>query len=48
MGFRVSELLRQPEVDDVYLITTFTDAHQEIVGLDITVNEVTGVNILHT
>ena len=45
---RVSELLCQTKVDDVDLVATFADSHEEVVGLDVTVDEVAGVDVLHT
>lgn len=43
---RVTVFLRQTKVDDIDLVTTLADAHQEIVRLDITVNERLGVDVL--
>jgi hypothetical protein len=48
VGFGISVLLGQTEVDDVYLISTLSNAHQEVVGLDITMDERLRVNILDT
>ena len=45
VSLRVTVLLGETEVDDIDLIATLADAHQEIVGLDITVDEVAGVDI---
>ena len=42
----ISELLRQSEVDDVDLVPTLADAHQEVIGLYVPVDEVAGVNVL--
>lgn len=42
----VSELLGKPEVNDIDLIATLTDSHQEVVRLDVTVDEVAGVDVL--
>ena len=36
---RVTVLLGQTEIDDIDLVTTLADAHEEVVGLDITVDE---------
>ncbi len=41
----VRELLGQSEVDDIDLVATFADAHQEIVGLDVMMNEVARVDV---
>lgn len=48
VGLRVTEFLRETEVDYIYLIAALADAHQEIVGFDVTVYEVTGVDVLDT
>lgn len=45
MGLGVTVLLRQAKVNDVDLVATFANAHKEIVGFDITVDEVTGVDV---
>lgn len=42
----VPELLGETEVDDVDLVATLPDAHQEVVGLDVTVDEVARVDVL--
>lgn len=47
MGLGVPVLLRKAEIDDVDLVATFSDTHKEVVGLDITMDEVTRVNILY-
>lgn len=44
----VAVLLGQTEVDDVDLVSTLANAHEEVVGLDITVNEGLGVDVLDT
>lgn len=46
MGLRVTVLLGETEIDDVDLIAPLTDAHQEVVRLDVTVDEGLGVNVL--
>jgi len=48
MDFRVPELLRETEIDDVDLITTFADSHEEVVGLDVPANEVSRMDVLDT
>jgi hypothetical protein len=40
MGFRVPELLCETEINDVDLIATFADSHEEVVGFDVPVDEV--------
>lgn len=42
----VTVLLGKTKVDNIDLVTTLTDAHQEVVGLDITVDKGLGVNVL--
>jgi len=42
----VTVLLGQTEINDIDLVTTLTNAHQEVVGLDITVDEGLGVDVL--
>ena len=44
---RIPVLLGQTKIDDVDLIPTLTNSHQEIVGLDITVYERLCVNVLY-
>lgn len=46
MRLGVTILLGQPKVDDVDLISTLSDAHQEIVRLDVTMNERLGMDVL--
>ena len=43
---RVPVLLGQTEIDDVDLVATLPNAHQEVVGLDVAVNEVARVDVL--
>jgi len=45
--FGVAILFRETEVDDVHLVGPLTEADQEIVGLDIAVDEILGMHILH-
>lgn len=42
----VSELFRETEIDDINLISTLADAHEEVVWLDVTMNEVARVDVL--
>jgi hypothetical protein len=46
VGLRVPVLLGETEVDNVDLVTPLTDTHEEVVGLDVTVNEALGVDVL--
>lgn len=48
VSLRVAIFLGQTEIDDVDLIATFTNTHQEVVGLDVTMDEVSGVNVFHS
>lgn len=43
---RVTILLRQTKVNDVNLVAAFANSHQEVVGLDITMDKGLGVNVL--
>jgi len=42
----VTVLLGQTKVDNVDLVSTLADSHEEVVGLDVTVDEGLGVNVL--
>lgn len=42
----VAVLLGETEIDDIDLVTPLADAHEEVVGLDITVDEGLGVDVL--
>ena len=48
MGLWVTVLLGQTEIDHVDLVATLSNAHEEVVGLDITVDERLGVDVLDT
>ncbi len=48
VGLWVTIFLGQSEVNDVDLVPTLADAHQEIVRLDITVDERFGMDVLDT
>lgn len=48
VSLRVTILLGQSKVDNIDLISTFANAHQEVVRLDITVDERLGVDVLNT
>ena len=47
VSLRVAELLGKTEIDDVNLIATLSDAHKEIIGFDITVNEVARMDVFN-
>ena len=47
MGLWVTVLLSEPKIDDVNLISTFADAHQEVIGLDVTVDEGFCMNVFN-
>lgn len=46
MSLGVTEFLGKTKVDDIHLVATFTDTHKEVVGLDVSVDKVAGVDIL--
>ena len=46
VGLGVAVLLGEAEVDDVDVVAALSGAHQEVVGLDVTVEEVLGVDVL--
>jgi len=46
MSLGVAELLCETEIDNIDLVTTLADTHQEIVRFDIAMNEVAGVDVL--
>ena len=43
---RVPVLLRETEVNHVDLVASLADTHEEVVGLDVTVDEALGVDVL--
>lgn len=45
---RVAVFLGETEIDDVDLVPAFADAHQEVVGLDVAVDEVAGMDVFDT
>jgi len=47
MGLGVTELLGKTEIDDIDLISTLSNAHEEVVRFDITMNEVSQVDIFN-
>ena len=48
VGLGIPELLCETKIDDVDLVPTLADTHQEVIGLDVPVDEVAGVNVLDT
>ena len=48
VGFGITVLLGQTKVDHVDLVSTLADTHQKVVGLNITVDERLGVDVLDT
>ena len=46
MSLGVTVLLSQTKVNDVDLVAALANAHEEVVGLNITVNERLGVDVL--
>src|SRR5689334_6030145 len=47
MSLGVTVLLCKTEIDDVDLVSALANPHQEVVGLDITVDEIAGMDILN-
>ena len=47
MCARVAIFLGETEVDDVHQVALLTEAHEKVVGLDVTMNEVFRVNVLN-
>jgi hypothetical protein len=47
VSLRVTVLLGQTEIDDVDLVSTLADAHQEVVRLDVAVDERLGMDVLN-
>ena len=45
---RVAVFFCQSKVDDIDLISTLSNSHQEVVRLDITVDERLGMDVLNT
>ena len=48
MSLRVAEFFGKTKIDDINLVITLPDAHQEIIRLDIVVNEIPRVDVLDT
>lgn len=46
VGLGVTVLFGETKVNHVDLVAALADTHEEVVGLDVTVNEVAGVNVL--
>jgi hypothetical protein len=47
VSLRVTVFLSQTEINHVDLVATLANAHQEVVGLDVTMNEGLGVDVLN-
>jgi hypothetical protein len=47
VGLWVPKILGETKVDDIDLIPTFSDSHEEIVGLDVSMDEVARVNVFN-
>lgn len=47
VGFWVTVLLGQSEINDIDLVATLANAHEEVVRLDVTVDEGLGVDVLN-
>ena len=48
VSLRVAVFFCQSKVDDIDLISTLSNSHQEVVRLDITVDERFGMDVLNT
>lgn len=48
VGLRVPVLLGKAEINHIDLVATLPDSHQEVIRLDITVDEIAGVDVLDT
>jgi hypothetical protein len=48
MSLGVTVFLCETKIDDVDLVSTLANAHQEVIGLDITVDEGLGVDVFDT
>ena len=46
VSFRVTVFLGETKINHVDLVAPLADAHEEVVGLDVSVNEGLGVNVL--
>lgn len=46
VGLGVPVFLCQPEIDHVDLVASLADPHEEVVGLDVSVDKVARVNVL--
>mmetsp|Transcript_66791 Transcript_66791/g.173749 ORF Transcript_66791/g.173749 Transcript_66791/m.173749 type:complete len:208 (-) Transcript_66791:54-677(-) len=47
LGLGVPVLFGKPEIDDVHLVCLLAQADEEVVGLDVAMDEVLGVDVLH-
>lgn len=48
VSLRVTVLLRETEINDIDLVSALADTHQEVVGLDVTVDEGLGVDVFNS
>lgn len=48
VGLGIAILLGKTEIDDVDLIATLSNTHEEVVGFDVTMDEVARVDVLDT
>jgi hypothetical protein len=48
MSLWITELLRETEIDDIDLVAPLANTHEEVVGFDITMNEVSRVDVFDT
>lgn len=48
MSLRVTVLLCETKINDIDLVATLADTHQEVVWFDVTMNEIFGMNVFDT
>ena len=46
MCARVAVLFGETEINDIHKVAFFAEAHEEVIGLDVAMNEVLGVDVL--
>lgn len=47
MSAAVSEFFSQPKIYNVYHVPFLTQTHQEIIGFDVSMNEVTAMDVVY-
>ncbi|RUP50876.1 hypothetical protein BC936DRAFT_137279 [Jimgerdemannia flammicorona] len=48
VGLGIAVFLGETKIDNVDLVTAFADAHEEVVGLNVAMNEVLRMDVLNT